>query len=1013
MHQTLGRIRSVPLALSGRAYGRLALGVLVVASCVVLEAHTSFVQSLLLSDWADTMRHSVGSGPSPRIRFPGHGPYDERLGYTQLPSFIRSATSGHFVIERQAEMSPAMEDFTVRHGYALYREKPNAGLAISGRDGAPLYKATYPERVYKFAEIPPLVLSTLLFIENRTLLDPVLSRQNPAIEWQRFFLAVGGQIAGVVDSRFRRGGGSTLATQIEKFEHSPGGRTWGIGDKLQQMTAASIRAYADGPDTTEARKRIATAYLNSTPLGSRPGYGEIIGIADGLRAWYGTEFDEANKVLTSADPKDLPRKAEIYKQVLSLLIAQRRPSDYLANRHDALEILANSYLRILAQANVITPELRDAALMAPLAFRKTPPAPAPSSFIERKAANAIRTELLGLLKAPNLYSLDHYDLRVGTTIDAAVQANVSQLLARLRNPTDVKAFGLVGPNLLGGQDPSRVAYSVVLYERQPDRNVVRVHADSLEEPFDINTGAKLILGSTAKLRTLITYLNVVSILHERYAQATPAQLRAAANARRDPLSAWAAAYLRATPDHSLKPMLAAAMQRRYSASPSVFFTGGGQHVFHNFEKFEDRKIYTVEDGFANSVNLVFIRLLRDVASYYLAEREAQRPTPREQDESALRQAYLDRFVDKESRVYLNRFYAEQKKKTPDEILALLARKTRSVPSRLAVVFRTLRPDASLAQFQAFLKSQGKKGALKEKDVQRLYDKYSVDAFSLADRGYIARVHPLELWLGSYLQSHPDATRDEVAQASSNERREVYGWLYNSKRPRKQDVRIRIVREEDAFVDILKDWRAQGYPFDRLVPSLATAIGSSGDRPEALSHLMGIVLNDGIELPTTNLERLQFGVGTPYETDLAYQAPQPKRVMAPEIASVVRAALTKVVSSGTAKRLLDTFHADDGTPIALGGKTGTGDNRLEHFAANRRLISSEAVDRTATFVFYLGDRFYGTVTAFVRGPEAARYDFTSALSLQLLKALAPQLKPLLDRSPNPPAHDVATTSAKRG
>ena len=36
-----------------------------------------------------------------------------------------------------------------------------------------------------------------------------------------------------------------------------------------------------------------------------------------------------------------------------------------------------------------------------------------------------------------------------------------------------------------------------------DRNYVRIHADSLNKPFDINSGAKLQLGSTAKLRTLV------------------------------------------------------------------------------------------------------------------------------------------------------------------------------------------------------------------------------------------------------------------------------------------------------------------------------------------------------------------------------------------------------------------------------------------------------------------------------------------------------------------------------
>jgi hypothetical protein len=258
---------------------------------------------------------------------------------------------------------------------------------------------------------------------------------------------------------------------------------------------------------------------------------------------------------------------------------------------------------------------------------------------------------------------------------------------------------------------------------------------------------------------------------------------------------------------------------------------------------------------------------------------------------------------------------------------------------------------------------------------------------------------LKLWVGAYLQSNPKAARDEVMSESADEREEAYGWLLKTKRPHKQDVRIRIIAEQDAFAEIVKDWHKQGYPFDRLVPSLATAIGSSGDRPEALSELIGIILNDGVRLPTTNVERLHFAAGTPYETDLSYTAEPGERVVAPETAAIVRQALAKVVSDGTGKRLQGTFHGNDGLALPVGGKTGTGDNRLEHFTASNRLISSEAVDRTATFVFFLGDRFFGTVTAYVRGPEAAKYRFTSALSVQLLKVLQPEIAPLLRSSPS--------------
>ena len=43
---------------------------------------------------------------------------------------------------------------------------------------------------------------------------------------------------------------------------------------------------------------------------------------------------------------------------------------------------------------------------------------------------------------------------------------------------------------------------------------MRINTDSLEQPFDINTGARIDLGSTAKLRTLVTYLELIEEAHD-------------------------------------------------------------------------------------------------------------------------------------------------------------------------------------------------------------------------------------------------------------------------------------------------------------------------------------------------------------------------------------------------------------------------------------------------------------------------------------------------------------------
>src|SRR5690606_39396417 len=100
-----------------------------------------------------------------------------------------------------------------------------------------------------------------------------------------------------------------------------------------------------------------------------------------------------------------------------------------------------------------------------------------------------------------------------------------------------------------------------------------------------------------------------------------------------------------------------------------------------------------------------------------------------------------------------------------------------------------------------------------------------------------------------------------------QREEVDGWLRRSRHKNARDSRIRIMLEIEAFTDIHRRWQRLGYPFEHLVPSLATALGSSGDQPAALAELMGIILNDGVRLPSIRIDHLRFASDTPYETHL--------------------------------------------------------------------------------------------------------------------------------------------------
>jgi hypothetical protein len=102
----------------------------------------------------------------------------------------------------------------------------------------------------------------------------------------------------------------------------------------------------------------------------------------------------------------------------------------------------------------------------------------------------------------------------------------------------------------------------------------------------------------------------------------------------------------------------------------------------------------------------------------------------------------------------------------------------------------------------------------------------------------------------------------------------------------------------------------------------------------------------------------------------------------------------VVKEGTARRLQGAFSSADKTPLVVGGKTGTGDNRFGVYGPGGKLLESRAVNRTATFAFFLGERHFGVVTAYVPGPLSDKYNFTSALPVQILKTMTPDLQPYL-------------------
>ena len=101
-------------------------------------------------------------------------------------------------------------------------------------------------------------------------------------------------------------------------------------------------------------------------------------MAEGLRVWYGADFNKANERLfsTATDPESLAQKGLALREMLSLMIAQRRPSHYLSKGHDELARLTDSHIRLLAQNGVIDAALAEALgeipVEEPVALRHMP-----------------------------------------------------------------------------------------------------------------------------------------------------------------------------------------------------------------------------------------------------------------------------------------------------------------------------------------------------------------------------------------------------------------------------------------------------------------------------------------------------------------------------------------------------------------------------------------------------------------------------------------------------------------
>jgi len=188
--------------------------------------------------------------------------------------------------------------------------------------------------------------------------------------------------------------------------------------------------------------------------------------------------------------------------------------------------------------------------------------PAPDFSARRKNLNAIRTSLMGLLGVPSFYELDRLDLEAKGTVDSILEDEVINIFDNLRDTEFLDTHGFRQEHLLSQGNPEKVIYSLLLFEKAPLGNVLRVQTDNLKQPLDINEGMKMELGSTAKLRTLAHYLELVASLYS-----DKKNIENSTNLIRDPITLWVVETLKEHPQVSLDRLLEDSLDRTYSASP--------------------------------------------------------------------------------------------------------------------------------------------------------------------------------------------------------------------------------------------------------------------------------------------------------------------------------------------------------------------------------------------------------------------------------------------------------------
>lgn len=970
------------------------------------------------------------------------GPYAQRTDYAHIPERVAAVKNKGWSVSDQ-NPHPVNTTLGVQL-YPAYKKKTQHGLLIQDGFNHPFYSQSYPKNVIgPDIRIADIITKTLCFLEDRQLCEtPLSEKENPAINGPR----IGNAVLQKLHIMPGHSGASPLIVQNVKFDNSPKGATIdpvtgksSVVEKFRQFATASRDIYtpemgSEGSfllttNTQTARSRIMRDYLNGAPFPATAA-GEHHGFADALKAWFGSDIAESNRLLSqvsvNSSDTELAQAARAYSEIFLLELSLKMGSYYMLKPEGFAQLLQRKQLLtpLLRQAGVIPfDRYADAINAVQFDFRDlrqtSAKKPAKTKKPRNKAADALRVEVARVLDYPHgMHELDKADLTVTTTLNQRADQEASKILHSLYDPEVAKAAGIIGKKRADAKLLEDIVYSAVLYRAGKDFNDKILQVDTNPGWLDVSQGTKLQLGSSTKPLFLEAVLRgCIYEAHQKYKNATPAELAGELAKKRGPFTKFVLTHLSAAnTDKSVTGTLNAFMQTKYSASPyQSFFTDGGLQTYKNYRPEENGLRPTLQQALANSTNLPFIHLVANLVKEIQIENMKAEDAIYTDMDHPKRSTYLTRNVHNEGKKHLARYWNRFKGKSPDEIAAMMATGPRKkgltgkrTPASLAIIYRKIFPDASQTEFETFIRAHANKVSDKT-DFTALYEQYSPrrfsvdrrkDYLSLMDQGYVARLNELSLVVAAYQSQspankliaekqralsepvHSEARREELIadieslklkrwdrnawndmiSQTEAERLAAAEWLINPRKMkpgiiRAQKKAIGIEMEREAFSNYIHPLMTEmGYAFSSENFSLGAVLGSISNTQAGLSEFAGNIVNGGLNKPVRTITQMEYAVGIPTFNRVMTPPVKPARqVTPPEVARVMQESLRHVAEYGTLRSIR---YALEESPNAgrfiITGKTGTGRNVVYNQGRGGSKTVAESKSLTSTIMITIID-----------------------------------------------------------